>query len=171
MAVNNRLNRFESELQGIELRPVEEDDMGFLRKLYGSIREEELKLTDWNDDQKRAFIDQQFTAQHRYYIENYNGAQFDIILINGIPAGRLYLVQWEEEIRIIDIAFLPEFRDHGWGSLILRALLDKGRTDHKKIGIHVENFNPAMRLYLRLGFVPTEDKGVYQYMAWIPGNK
>ena len=164
-------DKFESELPEVEFRPVDEDDMDFLRKLYGSIREEELKLTDWDAGQKAAFIEQQFTAQHRYYTENYTGAQFDIILIRGIPAGRLYLVQWAQEIRIIDIAFLPEFRGSGWGSHILQSLQHKGRTERKKIGIHVENYNPAMRLYLRLGFVPTEDKGVYQYMVWSPDNK
>ena len=171
MAFIGNKERFEIDLPELELKPVVEEDINFLRKLYGSIREEELKLTDWNADQKAAFIEQQFTAQHRYYTENYTGAQFDVILIQGIPAGRLYLVEWEQKIRIIDIAFLQEFRGHGWGSHILQSLLDKGRTDQKKIGIHVENYNPAMRLYLRLGFVPTEDKGVYQYMVWAPDKK
>jgi hypothetical protein len=32
--------------------------------------------------------------------------------------------------------------------------------------IHVERFNPALRLYERLGFRPIEDKGVYLFMEW-----
>lgn len=32
--------------------------------------------------------------------------------------------------------------------------------------IYVEKFNPAMRLYHRLGFVTEEDKGVYDLMRW-----
>ena len=36
----------------------------------------------------------------------------------------------------------------------------------KALTIHVERFNPALRLYERLGFRTIEDKGVYQLMEW-----
>ena len=32
--------------------------------------------------------------------------------------------------------------------------------------IHVERFNPALRLYERLGFEAIEDKGVYLFLEW-----
>jgi hypothetical protein len=35
----------------------------------------------------------------------------------------------------------------------------------------VEQDNPAMRLYLRLGFEPIEDKIVYQLMEWRPAGE
>jgi hypothetical protein len=35
----------------------------------------------------------------------------------------------------------------------------------------VEQFNPALRLYKRLGFHQKEDKGVYLLMEWSPENK
>ena len=31
----------------------------------------------------------------------------------------------------------------------------------KPVTIHVEKYNPAMRLYERLGFTPSADRGVY----------
>jgi hypothetical protein len=36
--------------------------------------------------------------------------------------------------------------------------------------IHVEKFNPAMRLYRRLGFVTAEEQGVYERMRWMPAR-
>jgi hypothetical protein len=36
----------------------------------------------------------------------------------------------------------------------------------KPLRIHVEGFNPALRLYERLGFRQIEDKGVYLFMEW-----
>ena len=36
----------------------------------------------------------------------------------------------------------------------------------KALSIHVEKFNPALRLYERLGFSVKEDKGVYLLMEW-----
>ena len=50
-----------------------------------------------------------FDAQHAYYQEHYAGAAFDVILVDGQPAGRLYVARESDEIRIIDIALLPEY--------------------------------------------------------------
>jgi len=54
------------------------------------------------------------------------------------------------------------------GSRLLRGLLDEAATARKPLRIHVEKFNPALRLYRRLGFYPIEDKGVYWYMVRSP---
>jgi ribosomal protein S18 acetylase RimI-like enzyme len=48
----------------------------------------------------------------------------------------------------------------------MRDLLDEAATAGKAVSIHVEKFNPAMRLYRRLGFKTEEDKGVYDLMRW-----
>ena len=155
-------------LPGLQFRPILERDMDFLKKVYRSTREAELSLTSWNDQQKSDFIDHQFEAQHQYYTENYSGADFSIVMVDGQPAGRLYAVEWPKEIRIIDLTLLPEFRGQGIGSQILTRILDHGATNNKKVGIHVERNNPAMKLYHRLGFSIQEDKGVYQFMEWSP---
>jgi ribosomal protein S18 acetylase RimI-like enzyme len=54
------------------------------------------------------------------------------------------------------------------GEALLRDLLDEGRELGTPVRIHVEKFNPAMRLYLRLGFTIVEDRGLYQFMEWRP---
>ena len=40
----------------------------------------------------------------------------------------------------------------------------------KPVRIHVERFNPARRLYDRLGFHQTADEGVYLQLEWRPGS-
>ena len=35
----------------------------------------------------------------------------------------------------------------------------------RQSSLHVEPFNPAMRLYLRLGYRGVETRGVYEYMV------
>ncbi len=154
------------QIKGVGFRPIESTDMLFLEKLYRSTREQELDQTGWYEQQKVEFIRQQFHAQHRFYQENYKGAFFEIIRIDDVPAGRLYLVEWETEIRIIDIALLPEFRNNGWGGKILSEIISVARQQGKSLGIHVEFNNPARSLYNRLGFVLEEDKGVYQFLMW-----
>jgi ribosomal protein S18 acetylase RimI-like enzyme len=143
--------------------------MEFLLRVYGSTREEELAMVvDWTAEQKESFVRQQFGAQHAWYQEHYVGASFEVILVDGVPAGRLYVHRRPAEIRLVDIAFLPEFRGGGLGTSILRELLAEGEAAGKPVTIHVEIYNPAMRLYERLGFRPIEDRGPYRLLEWRP---
>ena len=150
------------------LRPTRADDRDFLRRVYASTREEELRLVDWTDEQKAAFVEQQFEAQDAYYREHYFPATFDVIDVEGEPVGRLYVARWEDEIRIIDIALLAEHRGRGTGTALLRELLDEAGRAGKRLSIHVEKNNPALRLYERLGFMPIEDRGVYLLLEATP---
>jgi ribosomal protein S18 acetylase RimI-like enzyme len=154
--------------ESISLRPVTEDDRDFLCRVYSSTRKEELSLVDWDEQQKASFLFMQFSAQHTCYSEHYPGAQFDIILVNGRPAGRLYVDRRASEIRVVDISLLPEYRNRGIGSSLLRELFDEGRQRAVPVTIHVECFNPAQRLYNRLGFEHVATHGVYHLMSRAP---
>lgn len=152
----------------VALRPVAPGDEAFLQRAYASTRADELAVVNWNADQKRAFVAMQFAAQHQHYREHYADAAFGIVLVGGEPAGRLYVARWPGEFRIVDLALLPEYRDRGIGGGILRDLQAEAAAAGKPLRIHVEIFNPARRLYERLGFRTIEDKGVYHFMEWRP---
>jgi ribosomal protein S18 acetylase RimI-like enzyme len=148
----------------LALRPAGRRDDTFLRRLYASLREEELAVVKWNDVQRAAFLRQQFNAQDAYYREHYRPASFDVIELDGEAVGRLYVARWADEIRIIDISLLPEHRSAGIGTHLIRSLLDEAAVTGKRLSIHVEKHNPALRLYKRLGFSVAEDKGVYLFL-------
>lgn len=153
----------------LRLRPATAADDAFLRRVYASTREQELARLDWSEAQKSAFLAMQFEAQDRHYREHYPDARFDVIERGGVPVGRLYVHRWAEEIRIIDIALLPEHRGAGMGGALLRALLAEASEHAKCVTIHVERENPARRLYERLGFrVEADDGAIYLFMAWRP---
>jgi GNAT superfamily N-acetyltransferase len=148
------------------LRPITPEDDSFLADLYASTRAEELAVTGWSDEEKAVFCRRQFDAQSTHYRENYPGASLQVIEREGVPIGRLYVARWEREVRIMDIALLPGHRRSGVGTQLLRELQDEARSAGKSLSIHVERFNPALRLYERLGFQMVEDKGVYLLMEW-----
>jgi ribosomal protein S18 acetylase RimI-like enzyme len=150
------------------LRPVGATDDAFLRRLYASLREDELALVSWDEATKEAFLRQQFDAQDTYYRGHYDGATYDVVEDDGEPAGRLYVARWVDEIRIMDIALLPEYRGAGIGTTLIQELLDEGARTGKRVSIHVEKHNPALRLYERLGFEPAADRGVYILMEVTP---
>lgn len=152
-------------------RSITLEDMDFLRDLYASTREDELALADWPEQQKRQFLRQQFEAQHAHYQQHYPAADFDVIQHGDSPVGRRYIERWDDEYRLIDIALVPQYRNAGLGGVLMREILDKAAEEGVAVRIHVEKFNPALRLYERLGFRELEDKGVYLFMEWRSGAR
>ena len=150
----------------LRLRPITPADDSFLAGLYASTRAEELAVTDWSEEDKAVFCRRQFDAQTAHYRENYPSAILQVVERGGVSIGRLYVARWEREIRIMDIALLPEHRGSGIGTQLLRELQDEARSGGKTLTIHVERFNSALRLYERLGFKQVEDKGVYLLLQW-----
>lgn len=148
------------------------NDLDFLRELFASTRREEMAPSGWPQEQIEAFLLQQFEAQHSYYQEHFSSTDFDLILSSEKkPIGRLYLDERDDEFRIIDIALLPEARGKGTGSAILQSIIDRAFAVGKAVRIHVEQNNPAMRLYSRLGFKMVEEQGVYHLMELKPPTK
>jgi ribosomal protein S18 acetylase RimI-like enzyme len=154
---------------GLTFRRITETDLAFLAKLYASTRADELAVTGWTEDVKAQFLEQQFRAQHAHYQQYYPEADWLVTMRAGEDIGRLYIERWPSQHCVIDIAFLPEHRGKGLGAALLRDLMDEAAAEGKDVSIHVEKFNPAMRLYRRLGFVTEEDKGVYDLMRWSAG--
>jgi ribosomal protein S18 acetylase RimI-like enzyme len=151
---------------GLTFRPVAETDLPFLEQLYASTRTEELSITGWSDTRKTDFLTSQFQAQHAHYQRYYSGADWLVVVHAGVDIGRLYVERWPSQHRIIDIALLPEHRGKGFGTALLRDLMDEAAAAGKAVSIHVEKTNSAMRLYRRLGFRTEEDKGIYDLMRW-----
>lgn len=127
-----------------------------------------MRLLDWDKQTKETFLHLQFEAQHRYYSENYPGAEFQVILLDAKPVGRLYIHRRESEIRIMDITVLPEHRNKGIGSFLLNQVLTQAANRQMSVTIHVEQFNPARHFYERLGFWLVEERSVYLFMKWMP---
>ena len=150
------------------LRTIRAEDRDFLFRVYAGARLEELALTDWDETQKQAFLAQQLEAQHHHYQTHYPGARLDLVLLGDEPIGRLYVARWREEIRIMDIALLPEHRNRGIGGALLRDLLEEAAATSRRLTIHVERYNPALRLYRRLGFEPVGETGVYLLLVLDP---
>lgn len=145
----------------IALRPIEPADRPFLLDLYGSTREQELARAPFTPEQKAAFVAHQFDAQSRHYAQ-FHDTTFELVLVDGEPAGRLLLGRWERELRIVDVALMPAFRGAGIGTRLLEPVIAEAESRGVPTTIHVERENPAQRLYRRLGFAPVAEEGVYQ---------
>lgn len=150
----------------ITLRDVTPEDDAFLREVYASARALEMAVVPWSDEQKTAFLKLQFDAQDSYYRAQFPAAEFQVIMNNDAAVGRLYLLREGDEIRILDITILPDFRSQGIGTSLIKPLLDEAASGDKKVTIWVENFNPSQALFRRLGFSLVQEDGINQLLEF-----
>ena len=154
----------------ITLRPVTAADDHFIFSCYASTRALELAQVPWTPEQKESFIRMQYTAQKNHYAAEAPRASHDIIYVETTPVGRIYLDRHEDALHILDITVLPEHRNHGTGSELLRRLLDEAVKLGKPVTIYVESFNPSLRFFERLGFRKDHEKGFHLLMKWQPAH-
>jgi len=151
----------------LTLRPVTAADDEFLLSVYDSTRAAELSQAEWQEGQKELFVSWQFDLQRREYDARFPDARYQVILIDGEPAGRIWVGEDEEQIRLLDIALLPQFQKRGAGTLLLRELMNEAARAGKLLRHMVFVLNDsAHRFYERLGFVVIEDVGAYKHMEW-----
>jgi GNAT superfamily N-acetyltransferase len=146
------------------LRPAADDEAELVFAIYASTREEELAQVVWGQADKEAFLRMQFAAQDSYYRQTFPEASYDLIVAGSEILGRLYVNAGPEAVLVIDLALLPQHRGRGIGTMLLERVLSEAGAAGKPVRIHVERFNPARRLYERLGFRVIEDQGVYLLM-------
>jgi len=136
----------------ITLRPVSESDDPFLLVLFADTRASEMALVPWTDAQKRAFLEMQFNAQRASYAKEYPGAQHAVICRDDHSVGRLYLDRSPERFHILDITVANTCRNQGIGSVVLTKIMQEAEHAGRPTTIYVEDFNPSLRLFDRLGF-------------------
>jgi GNAT superfamily N-acetyltransferase len=152
----------------ITVRGEAGDDLDFSAALYALTRQAELATVDWTDAQKQAFCRQQFDAQHAHYRQHYPKAQLLMVERDGVPVGRLYFEQTGKELRLMEVTLVESARNQGIGGAISDTLLRHAHAVGIPMGLHVEPFNPARRLYERQGFREVELRGLYLYMVCQP---
>lgn len=154
----------------IHLRPEAVGDETFLFQVYASTREEELALTNWDGPTRAAFLNHQFTAMRRGYKSMFPDGEFMVVLNGGRPVGRIVVARDAKNIRLVDMALLPDSRGKKIGSLLLQRLQREAVEAKIPITLQVFQDNRALRFYQRLGFQITKQEGPYFHMLWQPSS-
>jgi ribosomal protein S18 acetylase RimI-like enzyme len=154
-----------SKQQQVSTRPAADEDDSFLLDLFASTRPE-FNLLNLPEAQKQALVSMQFNAQRQQYSESYPDADHRIVLQNDLSIGRMLVNRTEREITLIDIALLPEHRNAGIGTNLIRQLLTEAVEAKKPVRLHVFYSNPARHLYERLGFSQVAYESMYYEMIY-----
>lgn len=130
-----------------------------------------MALVGWDKPQQDAFLRMQYNAQRSSYVMQFPNADYRIVVHDGRAAGRLIVDRSGDNILLIDIALLPEFRNAGIGSTLMKQVMAEAARTQKAVTLHVEKFSRARRLYDRLGFSTISNCGIYLEMVWQPGSE
>ena len=152
------------------LRDVSPEDDVFLRRVYACARAQEMAMVPWSEEMREAFLRFQFDAQDKDYRSKYPGASFQIILHEDKPVGRLYVSREPDQIRILDITVLPEYRSKGIGTSLIRELLAEADQNHQVVTVWVEQFNPSQVIFQHLGFKISQDDGYNNLLEYRPAG-
>ncbi len=150
----------------ISVRDEQPEDEAFLFELYASTRQEELDAAGFPPEMRSAFLAMQFRARQQGYHTAFAGAEFQIILVNGVNAGQIIIHRTGEELRVVDIALLPPFRNAGVGTSLLRKLFGEAAATKKPVRLKVDRGSRAERLYERLGFQKIGETDLYFELEW-----
>jgi len=144
------------------LRPALPGDVGFEHLLYASTRDD---LRPLGPEVFDGLVGMQFRAQMMSIRLEHPSAVSKIVIVDDAAAGRLIVDESGEQIEVLDVALLPEFRGQGIGTGLLRGVLAHADRVGRAIALHVEKQSRAVRLYERLGFFISGDAGLYFEMC------
>lgn len=140
-------------------------DDEFLRELFFEVRAPEFAPANLTEPQLRLLLSQQYTAMRTHYDKVFADAVYWILELDDASVG-YEVVRETDEIHLIDIAIRPRFQNQGIGTLRMELLLERAQKAGLSIILSVEVFNPAKRLYDRLGFQEYDEFGMYKRMRW-----
>jgi ribosomal protein S18 acetylase RimI-like enzyme len=160
---------FESSLNntcGLTLREVSLLDEAYLLDLYSSVREAEMAMVPWTDEQRSAFVRHQFAAQSNHYRTEFPGAQHSILLKDQAPIGMLYIDFTHADVKIVDLIISPSSRNLGIGSSLLKVLQSEASRLQKPLTVFVDQHDRSIIFFDRLGFKPVEEQGMHILLEW-----
>lgn len=156
-------------IENVKLVKAEKNDEDFLAKVFFSARKVEFSMLGWGDEQLRSFLSMQYNFQKQSYCATVPDAENSIIWYGNKKAGRLLVDRNADEITLVDIALLEEFRGLGIGSEIILDLVNEAGKRNIPLRLHGAIRNEgALRLYKKLGFQITGTDQVNHSMEWRP---
>ena len=148
----------------IHLRPERAEDEAFLFALFCASREAEFAALP--QPQRETLLRFQYQAQSRDYAARFPHSEHFIVEFGGQAAGRLLLNREANELRVVDIAVVPEMQRQGIASAVLKSLISEAEATGVALRLSVWHNNPALALYRRLGFCVRAESATHLELEW-----
>jgi GNAT superfamily N-acetyltransferase len=159
-------------IRELVLRPACSGDEPFLFRLFCSVREPDFAFLE--GPEKEMLLEMQFAARQQHFHMQMPKAEHKIVMLDGRPIGAFAALLSGGGLHLAEIALLPEHRDRGIGSILMKVLESLSWTEGAQplpFRLHVYKQSPAVRFYQKLGFLAVEDDGVNLLMEKLPDLK
>ncbi len=143
----------------VTLRPASAADHTPLFELHKSIFRPQVEQL-WGWDERR---------QQQQFKQGLDGSHTSVIELDGRTVGYLQTFTAADELRLRNLALLPEVQGRGFGSTLVRQVQQHAAGKGIPVKLSVFATNPrAEALYARLGFVRTAQTEQLIEMTWNP---
>lgn len=153
---------------GLSLRAATPADEDFQYSLYRSTRQD-LFTVDTSPENIESLIGMQYAARQTSYSQRFGSMMDFIVEKEGDPIGRVVVDFGHQEVRVIDVALIPDMRGKGCGGHILKSIQRAAALGGLPVVLVVARSNHAARhFYAVHGFVVDEASGAQDCMIWHP---
>ncbi len=106
--------------------------------------------------------------QFHHHERDYDHHTTQVITLDGRDIGILRVRRETDAHHLDQILILPLYQGRGYGSQLIRSLLDECRALVKPLRLQYLDTNPAGRLYERLGFRQVGENPPHRLAEWTP---
>ena len=141
----------------IVLISATKDDYNWLEDLRREVYLELFKTTWGNWDEGR---------HQRHWKSCWELGNISILSINDSLVGMVQLISSNSLVEIAEIQIHPKYQNKGYGTAVLRLIIQHAQSDKKEITLSTGLFNRAIHLYERVGFKVTSRNNHKIYMSF-----
>ncbi|HUM10517.1 MAG TPA: GNAT family N-acetyltransferase [Myxococcaceae bacterium] len=143
-----------ADVMHLTLRPAVDSDFEACRRTYFAEH-------GWIDERLNLARD----GQEANFRRLWTASQVRIIQLEGTNVGWLQTVPRDEEYFLGTLVIDGAFQRRGVGTEVMKRVLEEGARRGQPVRLSVVKFNPARRLYERLGFQVTHEDEHKVYMT------
>ena len=154
----------------ISLRAENGADEPFLHRLVIETVTQELAAESWPEPMRSHLTSLQYAARRQAVRTHFPDGHSRIILVDDREAGWLFFACLADEVRLVEIMILVEFRGRGIGSMVIRCLIENAGDKPVRLLVNVMN-SRATHLYEQLGFRRVGGNEVQHLMEYHPNCK
>jgi GNAT superfamily N-acetyltransferase len=144
-----------------------EDDVAFFFVLFAATRAPEMAAMPIDAKAKDFLLRAQYRSMTETYRREYPNARWEIIEIEGEPAGLLVTDVGSACVTYVDITILPHVQGRGLARRVMLKALEEPRRLGLPAQVSVLMHNVAsLRLCERVGFVRAEESPPFVRLEW-----
>ena len=143
------------------------DDAAFLFALFAATRSPEMEVMPIDAKAKDFLLRAQYRSMTETYRREYPNARWEVVEIEGEPAGLLVTDVGSACVTYVDIAILPHVQGRGLARRVMLKALEEPRLLGLPARVSVLMHNVAsLRLCERVGFVRAEESPPFVHLEW-----